>query len=174
MGHCFLRRLLPSVFSLFLFFVFAVGTQADEIKGTISSTLTITRDSELVGNVSCEVAGNPCIVIGAPHVRLRLNGFSITGTLASSADCTSGTSSNDGIDVIGESDVAILGPGLVEKFGGFGIFLFQDSKVKVEGATLSDNCFSGVILVLTTDSDIARNVSVRNSMGSEDNPCGGT
>jgi len=174
MGHSSFRRLLLCVLSLFLFFVFAAPTLADGIKGKISSTLTITSDSELVGNVSCEVAGGPCIVIGASNVKLRLNGFSIKGTLASSTDCTQGTSFNDGIDVIGESEVAILGPGLVEKFGGFGIFLFQDSKVKVEGATFSDNCFSGIILVLTTDSDITRNVSVRNSMGSEDNPCGGT
>jgi hypothetical protein len=92
----------------------------------------------------------------------------------SAPGCTPDTSSNDGIDVSGLHDVVILGPGLVQKFGGFGIGLFGASKIKVEGVTTSDNCFSGIFLGSTTDSDIERNVSVRNSIGPENNPCGGT
>jgi hypothetical protein len=76
--------------------------------------------------------------------------------------------------VIKEQDVAILGPGLIQGFGGFGIFLLEDTKVKVERVTISDSCFSGIILVGTTDTDIEKNVSVRNSKGSEGAPCGGT
>lgn len=157
--------------SVFAFLVFVESAQATQISGTISATLTISDDSELVGDVTCEVANGPCIVIGASHIKLHLNGFSITGTIAG---CTSSTASDDGIDVIGQTDVAILGPGFVRGFGGFGILLFQSSKIKVQGVTVSDSCFSGIILAGTTDSDIEKNVSVRNSMGSEGNPCGGT
>jgi nitrous oxidase accessory protein NosD len=80
----------------------------------------------------------------------------------------------DGIDVVGQHDVAILGPGLVQKFASVGIFLGTASKVRVKGITASDNCFSGILLIGTADSDIEKNVSVRNSIGSQGLPCGGT
>ena len=146
---------------------------ATEISGAISNTLTIYDDSELVGDVTCTVAGGPCIQFGASDIKLRLNGHTIT---EATTGCTPDTSFQDGIDVAvtGLHDVAILGPGLVQKFGGFGIGIIGVSKVKVEGVTASDNCFSGIFLGGTNDSDIERNVSVRNSIGSEDFPCGGT
>jgi parallel beta helix pectate lyase-like protein len=171
MSQILCRRLILSVFTVF---AFCARVQATKISGTISTTLTVYDDSELVGDVKCMVAGNPCIDFGASGIKLRLNGFTITENITG---CTSATSSQDGIDVgdvVSLHDVAIFGPGLVQKFGGFGIGIFGSSKVRVEGVTTSDNCFSGIILVGTTDSDIERNVSVRNSMGSEGAPCGGT
>jgi hypothetical protein len=165
------RRLVVLLFSLFAFFVFVTPAQATKISGTISSTLTITDDSELVGDVTCTVEGGPCIVIGASKITLLLRGFTISRATAA---CTPDTSLNDGIDVIAVSNVAILGPGLVQAFGGFGIFLFNDSKIKVQQVTITDSCFSGIFLGVTSDSDIERNISVRNSMGSENGPCGGT
>lgn len=149
----------------------AERTLATEIKGTITATWTIYDDSKLVGDVTCMVVGGPCIVIGASHIKLNLNGFKIIGTIAG---CTPDTSLNDGIDVISLNDVAILGPGAIQSFGGFGIFLLTNNDVKVQGITASDNCFSGIFLGGVTNSDIERNISVRNSMGSEDGPCGGT
>jgi hypothetical protein len=155
--------------------IFAGPSQAAETKisGTISTTLTLTEDSELVGDVTCAVAGASCIQFGASGIKLRLNGHTITEQITG---CTPATSSQDGIDVFitGLHDVAILGPGLVQKFGGLGIGIGAASKVKVEGVTTSDNCFSGIYLGGTTDSDIVKNVSVRNSIGSESFPCGGT
>ena len=171
MGPFQSRWFILFVLSVFTFFVFVAPAEATQISGTISSTLTITDDSELVSDVTCTVAGAPCIAFGGSGIKLRLNGFTITGT---SAGCTKDTSHDDGIDVKGLSEVAILGPGLVRAFGGFGIFLFGDSKVRVERVTISDSCFSGIFLGHTTDSDVEKNVSVRNSMGSEDGPCGGT
>ncbi|HUD64300.1 MAG TPA: right-handed parallel beta-helix repeat-containing protein [Candidatus Sulfotelmatobacter sp.] len=150
----------------------AGSSQAAETKisGTISTTVTITQDSELVGDVTCKVVGGPCIASGAPNITLRLNGFRMTGTIPS---CTPATSSNDGIDVL-TNDVTILGPGLIQKFGGFGILLFSESGATVRGITVTDSCFSGIILAGATDSDIEGNTSVRNAMGSEGAPCGGT
>lgn len=141
-----------------------------KISGTISTTVTITQDSELVGDVTCKVVGGPCIASGAPNITLRLNGFTMTGTIPG---CTPDTSSNDGIDVL-TNDVTILGPGLIQKFGGFGILLLTESGATVRGITVTDSCFSGIILAGATDSDIERNTSVRNAMGSEGAPCGGT
>jgi len=174
MSQILCRRVIVSVFIVFAFFLCTARVQAAEISGTISTTLTIYNDSELVGDVKCMVVGNPCIDFGASDLKLRLNGYSITEEITG---CTSATSSQDGIDVgdvVTLHDVAILGPGLVKGFGGFGMGVFGSSKVRVEEVTASDNCFSGIILVGSTDSDIERNVFVRNSSGSEGAPCGGT
>jgi hypothetical protein len=171
MSKTLCSRIALSVFSVFALFVCGARVRATEISGTYSTTLTIYDDSELVGDVKCMVSGNPCIQFGASDIKLRLNGYSITEEITG---CTSGTSSQDGIDVAGVHDVAIVGPGLVQKFGGFGIGVFGASKVKVEEVTASDNCFSGIILVGSMDGDIERNVFVRNSSGSEGAPCGGT
>ena len=59
--------------------VFAGIAHATGIGGTISKTLTITEDSQLVEDVTCVVNDAPCIAIGAPNVTLELNGFTITG-----------------------------------------------------------------------------------------------
>ena len=166
-----LKQFALAVLAFSFVLLCAERTTATEISGTISTTLTIFDDSKLVGDVTCAVDSGPCILIAASHVKLSLNGFTLAGTIAG---CTPSTSADDGVDVIGLSDVAIFGPGLIQGFGGFGIFLLQDTGVKIERVTITDSCFSGIILVATTDSDIEKNVSVRNSMGSENGPCGGT
>jgi hypothetical protein len=76
--------------------------------------------------------------------------------------------------VIQTSDVTILGTGLIRIFGGFGIFLASESDVQIRGITVTDSCFSGIFLGAVTDSEIEGNTSVRNSIGSEGSPCGGT
>jgi hypothetical protein len=174
MSQILSNRIILSVFSVFALFVCGAPAQATDISGTISTTLTIMDDSELVGDVTCMVAGAPCIKLGAPDIKLRLNGFTITDGANPSSNCASSNFSEDGIQVSGQHDVAILGPGLVHKFAGLGISLLGSTKVRVDGVTTSDNCFSGIFLFGTTDSDIEKNVSVRNSIGSQGNPCGGT
>ena len=63
----------------------AARMRANEIPGgTIFTTLTIYEDSELTGDVNCTVpptkpGANPCISFGADHIKLRLNGHTITG-----------------------------------------------------------------------------------------------
>src|SRR4026208_1839772 len=53
---------------------------ADEtISGTISATRVLTQNARLTGDVTCTVTGAPCIVIFAPDVKLKLNGFTVTG-----------------------------------------------------------------------------------------------
>jgi hypothetical protein len=53
--------------------------QATTIPATISSTLTISTNSQLTVDVACKVIGAPCIVFGAPGITLNLNGHTMTG-----------------------------------------------------------------------------------------------
>jgi len=176
MSQILFMRITLSVLTVFALFVCGARAQATDISGTISTTMTIYDDSELVGDVTCMVAGAPCIAFGAPGIKLRLNGFTITGRANPPDGCTPTAKfpSEDGIDVVGQHDVAIFGPGLVQKFASVGILLRGATKGKVAGVTASDNCFSGILLISTTDSDIEKNISVRNSIGSQGLPCGGT
>ena len=56
MGQILYSRITLSVFSVFALFVCGARAQATDISGTISTTLTIFEDSELVGDVTCTVA----------------------------------------------------------------------------------------------------------------------
>jgi len=100
----------------------------------------------------------------------------MTGSASPPNNCTSFPTPfvpEDGITTAGQSNVAILGPGLVRNFARMGILLPKSSQVRVERVTAADNCFSGILVSGTTDSDIARNVSVRN-FGFDGTACGGT
>ncbi|HYL83785.1 MAG TPA: NosD domain-containing protein [Candidatus Angelobacter sp.] len=174
MDKFFFNRMTLVALAFSALLLCAGRTHATDISGTISTTMTITEDSELVGDVTCMVAGGACISLGSPGIKLRLNGFTITDGANPSNNCASSNFAEDGILVNGQHDVAILGPGLVQKFAGLGISLRASTKVKVKGVTVSDNCFSGIFLLATTDSEIERNISVRNSIGSRGSPCGGT
>lgn len=52
--------------------------------------------------------------------------------------------------------------------------LTQSSRVTVKHVTSHHNCFSGIQLALTNESDIEENVSVRNAVASGSAACGGT
>ncbi len=54
---------LVSWFAAFLGALIVLGgsAHATDVGGTISATLTITEDSQLVDDVTCTVAGLPCI-----------------------------------------------------------------------------------------------------------------
>src|SRR5712692_3972363 len=108
-------------------FACAGSTQARDIGGTISSTLTITEDSQLVDDVTCTVTDAPCIAIGASGITLDLNGFSMTGLADPETACSGGFEAGfveDGIDLNGRAGVTIRGPGLVQRFRGPGIYSY--------------------------------------------------
>jgi hypothetical protein len=158
--------------------VCAGGAYATDIGGTISATVTITEDSQLVDDVTCTVTGAPCIAIGAPNVTLDLNGFTMTGPADPQVACVASpgvpiinASGEAGILVNALKDVVIRGPGLVQQFRNFGILVLNSTSASVKGVTVSNNCFSGVILVGGSDHLLEGNVSVRN--GAPSAPCGG-
>jgi hypothetical protein len=176
MNHFLSRQMTISVFVVLGLLVCGARTQATDISGTISTTVTIFEDSELTGDVTCTVVGAPCIAFGTSNITLRLNGFTMTGRASPPNNCTSFPTPfvpEDGITTAGQSNVAILGPGLVRNFARMGIILPKSSQVRVERVTAADNCFSGILVSGTTDSEIARNVSVRN-FGFDGTACGGT
>lgn len=180
MRHFLSKRIAPTALPALAVLAFAALAQASNLGGgpPITSTVTIMENSELVGDVTCAVVNAPCIALGAQGITLKLNGFTITGRADPPTGCTPTADFfahfEDGIDVVGQHDVAILGPGLVQKFARLGIFLENSTRVSVEGITASDNCFSGMFMDGTLDSDIAHNVWVRNAIGSANFPCGGT
>jgi hypothetical protein len=184
MNQPFFRRIALVALVSFALPVFAGHTSATEISGMISSTLTIMDDSELTGDVTCTVAGEPCIAFGAPRITLRLNGFTIAGSadpLNPATGCTSTTvfAPEDGIEVL-QDGVAILGPGRVRNFRRWGILLgsFANGtsikQVAVKHVTFSGNCFSGLQTAQISDSKIEGNIFARNAGGSDGFGCGGT
>jgi hypothetical protein len=154
-------------------FVCAGGAKAVDIGGTISTTLTITEDSQLVDDVTCTVTGAACIAFGKDGVTLDLNGFTMTG-LADPAKACSGITPPGGelgIVVNGFNNVTIRGPGLVQRFRAQGVFLTGSSGATVRDVTSSTNCASGFQVVNGSNNLLENNVSVRNA-----NPvaaCGG-
>ena len=92
-----------------------VGAQpSTELSGTITTTLDLTRDARLVGDVTCAVTGAPCIRIAASGVALRLEGFSITGQADPLTGCSGSSTANEhGIAISGQRGVDIRGPGLM-------------------------------------------------------------
>lgn len=155
--------------------VLMAGTaSATDISGTISSTLTITEDSQLVGNVTCTVTGAACISFGSSGVTLRLNGFSMTGQADPSTACSGGqTAGEHGILVNGLRSVVIQGPGIVQRFRAQGIILTgASSRVLVTQVTVSTNCMSGIFVTMaSSDNELEANISVRN--GNATAACGG-
>jgi len=153
---------------------------ANDISGTITATLTIVGSSKLVGDVTCQVTGAPCIVIQNPFAffnataTLDLNGFTITGQADPQLACSGGgaNSSETGILVSGQSGVVISGPGIVQSFRGFGINLASASSSTVTGVTTASNCFSGIFLTSGSANNVLEgNISISN--GNVSNPCGG-
>lgn len=122
--------------------------QATTIPATISSTLTITTDSQLTGNVICGITtANPCIKFGNPGIKLKLNGFSMTGQ-GKRDSCTltegpGGAPGQSGIDTNGKNNVSIEGPGLVTRFNDIGIVV-SGNHSEVEGVAITSSCREGI------------------------------
>jgi hypothetical protein len=174
---------------VFTFFVFVTPAEATQISGTISSTLTITYDSELVGDVTCNVPFSetvpqtpvsPCISFGADHITLRLNGHTITGPVTPPTGCSlpSDHMYGVGIEAIDRTDVKIEGPGIIRHFERWGILVglpgHPNSEVTVKKVTAAHNCWSGMQTFSTTDSNFEENVLTSDSSGSNGAGCGGT
>jgi parallel beta-helix repeat protein len=153
----------------------AIGSlRAMDIQGTISSSLTIMEDSQLVGDVTCTVTGAPCIVVGASNINLYLNGFTMTGQGNPPAGCFAGggaTNIERGVIVIGQSNVEIHGPGVIQGFRGWGILFNMTTNARVRRVTLRSNCMSGIQLATANQGVLEGLICVRN--GNPEALCGG-
>lgn len=172
-----------SVFALVCLTVCTTMAAAEDISGPVSVTRIIVADSQLVGNVTCDITAIPCIQFGAPNIALRLNGFTITGPANPDDTATCPASGPaDGINngtnaATSQSGVQIIGPGMVQKFTRHGIFIIGaagvSTNVTVKHVTSHHNCLSGLMASGVTDSVIEGIVSVRNAANSGGAACGG-
>jgi parallel beta-helix repeat protein len=118
--------------------------QATTIPATISTTLTITTNSQLTVDVACTVTGAPCIQFGAPGITLNLNGHTITGN-GFQDSCTLNFG-EFGIFTNGNNNVFIIGPGLVRRFNGYGIVVSGNNSL-VGGVAVTSICAEGIHVV---------------------------
>jgi hypothetical protein len=148
--------------------------EAAKISGIISTTMAVTEDSQLVGDVTCTVTGVPCLDITASNVTLDLNGYSITGLADPKTACSGAASATGaaehGIRILNQTGVVIRGPGIVQQFRNHGILINGSSGGTIVGVTTATNCSSG-ILVSGPSNVLENNVSVAN--GNLNAPCGG-
>ncbi len=167
------KTLLASVVACFTFLAGGVATAA-EIRGTITSTLTISEDSWLTGDVTCRVEGGPCLRVTASNITIWLSGFTISGRANPPSGCLQkiGNIIEHGISITGQRRVEILGPGLIQNFQGWGIELRGTTRCTLRDLTVSRNCASGIQLWgNASDNDVEGVVAERN--GSIEFPCGG-
>jgi hypothetical protein len=146
---------------------------AEDISGTIVRTLMLSETSRLVGDVTCQVTGAPCIAFGAPNIALNLNGFTITGPNDPATGCKGvSVGTETGIGSNGQNNVGVRGPGLVQRFQGDGILFTATTGGWVQGVTTTTNCLSGIRIGVTSSQiSLESNVSVRN--GNTAAACGG-
>jgi hypothetical protein len=98
----------------------------------------------------------PCIVFGANQIKLSLNGHTITGPVDPPTNCSLRTDSTFGVGVFvnGHTDVAIDGPGVIQKFQRWGIFLLSGTRVTVNKVTVNRNFFN------TASDNVVRNNTI--------------
>jgi len=164
-------------------FVCAERAQAKDISGTITSTVTIMDDSRLVGDVNCNVPLTtadangvaPCIAFGASHITLDLNGHTLGGPVIPPTNCSLPSDANFGVGIYvnGQTDVKIAGPGVIQYFERWGIFLLLSADVTVRKVTVNRNCWSGMQTAGVSDSNFEEDFWINNSAGSNGAACGG-
>src|SRR5689334_10065509 len=98
---------------------------ADSVSGLITRTYVIVEDTDLTGDVTCDVTGAPCFSFGASGVQLRLNGFTITGKADPVTACAGAalTANEGGIATNSQNRVTVDGPGLVQRFRQHGVWV---------------------------------------------------
>ena len=149
---------------------------ADEISGVITGTYTIVENTDLTGDVVCNVPANTaCFAFGAPDVELRLNGFTITGRADPNTAC-SGTLINgeNGVTTNSRNNVRVRGPGLIQRFRTHGIAVLGSTDAHIQDLTASTNCGAGVFIAVTSFGTLVEGItSVRNGATSAGASCGG-
>jgi hypothetical protein len=149
---------------------------ADEVSGVITRTYVIVENTDLIGDVVCDVANNTaCFSFGAPNVELRLNGFSITGRGDATTGCGGGFANGEaGVITNSQAGVSVRGPGLIQRFRGDGVTVGGSTNATVQDLTLSTNCMSGVRVLATSFGTLVQaNVAVRNGSSNPNLLCGG-
>ena len=117
-----------------LFALPSKGQAAASVSINSCTTISSPGHYELVANLTSAVT---CISINASHVKLKLNGHTITGP-------SGGSDGASGITVVGVTHVDIEGPGVITNFGrgvDFGGVDFSE----VKGVTAIGNFFGFIV-----------------------------
>jgi hypothetical protein len=147
---------------------------ADRVSGALTATYVIVEDTDLTGDVTCNVAnGTPCFSFGASGVELRLNGFTITGRADAVTGCGGAATNNEfGVTTNNSNRVVVRGPGLIQRHRADGVFVTGSTDVRVEDVVVSTNCLSGVRVAGNSFGTLVQSVlAVRNGNGTAS--CGG-
>lgn len=136
--------------------------RATDIFGMLSTTLTITDNSQFIGDVTCTMVGTPCISFGAAGIKLALNGFTMTGE-GFRDSCPSAVAGENGISTDGQSGVTIQGPGLIRRFRANGIVVTGDNTL-VDQAFVASSCMNGIYVQQGTGSQVTNSTVVRASL----------
>lgn len=155
--------------------VVATNTYADEVSGRITRTYMIVEDTDLVGDVTCEVDNAPCFSFAASGIELRLNGFTITGRADAITGCNGASFPNEtGVFTNRQRNVTVRGPGLIQRTRGRGVHVIGSTGARVEGFAISTTCSSGVFVAADSFSTAVEEViAIRNGASAPGNPCGG-
>jgi hypothetical protein len=169
------RVLVVALATILTTYVHGTAWALDRVSGTLTRTFTIVDNTELVGDVICDVTGAPCFTFGVSDVELRLNGFSITGKADPVTGCDGAAFAGEmGIITNGARNVVVRGPGLVQRFRADGIFVTGSTSVRIELVTASTNCMSGIRVAANSfDTIVQDNVAVRNGASQAGLSCGG-
>jgi hypothetical protein len=153
----------------------AQAAATERVSGTITRTFMITEDTELAGDVTCDVGSNPCFAFAAPGVELKLNGFSVTGKADALTGCGGASFAGEsGISTNGQPRVTVRGPGLVQRFRLHGVAVVNSIDARVELITASTNCGAGIFVAATSFGTLVQNnVAVRNGSTQPGFSCGG-
>jgi len=159
---------------------------ATDLSGTYTTSQVITEDSRLTGDVECAatLTTSSCIVFGASHIRLDLNGFTITGPVDPKANVAACSKTTDtvfgvGVEAKDQDNITIEGPGVIQHFERWGIFIHSTNPHKyathetVKKVTVTYNCWSGLQTIFVAESRFERNVWANNAIGSNGAACGG-
>ena len=175
-----MQRPAWSALAVFVFLALVLGfgsvlLAGDSVSGLITRTYVIVEDTDLTGDVTCDVTGAPCFSFGAAGVELRLNGFSITGKADAITACGGAvTAGEGGISTNNQNEVTVRGPGLVQRFRQHGVWVAGSRDARVENITASTNCAAGVFVAANSFGTIVEgNVAIRNGATAAGFSCGG-
>src|SRR6266851_4979171 len=177
------NRMAIAALAVSALFVFAGRARATDISGNITSTMTIFDDSQLVGDVNCNVPLTAadangvasCIAFGASHITLHLDGHTLAGPVTPPTNCSLPSDSTFGVGIYvnGQTDVKIEGRGVIQHFERWGILLRSSIEVTVRKVAANRNCWSGMQTIGTSDSNFEEDIWINNAAGSNGAACGG-
>ena len=147
----------------------------DQLSGTITRTYVMVEDTELTGDVTCEVTNAPCITFGAADIELRLNGFTITGRANAATGCDGASFPlESAVSTAGSRNPSVRGPGMIQRARGRGIWVMGSTNARIQDLTVSTTCSSGIFVAADSFGAVIEGVvAVRNGASAPGNPCGG-